>query len=176
MGGPFSLRCLSPLGSPAVGTGQAQPMRVGMLHCSLDGFAAQKTVLIFSSALGTMPTQPALLRILRSILDILATQNASAESNPRWHFSASRRACRPTAILSIQLTGSHTRPASREACRRAAVKPRPTCFPFSTPAPYRRGVGCRALALQNASAESNPRWHFLRAGGPVTRRRSFLFN
>ena len=86
MGGPFSLRCLSPLGSPAVGTGQTQPMRVGMLHCSLDGFAAQKTVLIFSSALGTMPTQPALLRILRSILDILATQNASAESNPRWHF------------------------------------------------------------------------------------------
>ena len=71
-GGPFSLRCLSPLGSPAVGAGQTQPMRVGMLHCSLDGFAAQKTVLIFSSALGTMPTQPALLRILRSILDILA--------------------------------------------------------------------------------------------------------
>ena len=86
MGGPFSLRCLSPLCSPAVGTRQTQPMRVGMLHCSLDGFAAQKSVLIFSSALGTMPTQPALLRILRSILDILATQNASAESNPRWHF------------------------------------------------------------------------------------------
>ena len=34
--------------------------------------------------------------------------------------------------------------ASREARRRAAVKPRPTCFPSSTPAPYGRGVGCRA--------------------------------
>ena len=42
MGGPFSLRCLSPLGSPAGGAGQTQPMRVGMLHCSLEDFAAQK--------------------------------------------------------------------------------------------------------------------------------------
>ena len=42
MGGPFSLRCLSPLGSPADGAGQTQPMRVGMLHCSLEDFAAQK--------------------------------------------------------------------------------------------------------------------------------------
>ena len=30
MGGPFSLRCLSPLCSPAVGVGQAYPLRVGM--------------------------------------------------------------------------------------------------------------------------------------------------
>ena len=30
MGGPFSLRCLSPLCSPAVGGGQAYPLRVGM--------------------------------------------------------------------------------------------------------------------------------------------------
>ena len=29
MGGPFSLRCLSPLCSPAVGVGQAYPLRVG---------------------------------------------------------------------------------------------------------------------------------------------------
>ena len=42
MGGPFSLRCLSPLVSPAGGAGQTQPMRVGMLHCSLEDFAAQK--------------------------------------------------------------------------------------------------------------------------------------
>jgi len=87
-------------------------------------------------------------------------------------FSASRRACRPTAVLSIQLTGSHTRPASREACRRAAVKPRPTCFPSSTPAPCGRGVGCRALALQKASGKSNPRWPCLRAMRPVAEWRS----
>ena len=38
-GKAFSLRCLSPLGSPAVGAGQTQPMRVGMLRRRLDGFA-----------------------------------------------------------------------------------------------------------------------------------------
>ena len=35
MGGPFSLRCLSPLCSPAVGVGQAYPLRGGMLRCDL---------------------------------------------------------------------------------------------------------------------------------------------
>ncbi len=42
IGWPFSLRCLSPLGSPTVGAGQTQPMRVGILHCNLEDFAAQK--------------------------------------------------------------------------------------------------------------------------------------
>ena len=36
MGGPFSLRCLSPLCPGAVGGGQAYPLRVGMLRCSLE--------------------------------------------------------------------------------------------------------------------------------------------
>ena len=40
----------------AAGVKQAQPTQVGMLHCSLDNFAAQKTVLIFSSAVGTIHT------------------------------------------------------------------------------------------------------------------------
>ena len=47
MEGPFSLRCLSPLCPGAAGVKQAQPTQVGMLHCSLDNFAAQKTVLFF---------------------------------------------------------------------------------------------------------------------------------
>ena len=42
MGGPFSLRCLSPLCSPAVGAGQTQMAVFGMLRRGLDGFAAQK--------------------------------------------------------------------------------------------------------------------------------------
>ena len=39
-GKAFSLRCLSPLCSPAVGAGQTQPTRVGILRCSLGGLAA----------------------------------------------------------------------------------------------------------------------------------------
>ena len=49
MGGPFSLRCLSPLCSPAVGGGQAYPLRVGTLRCRLDIFAARMNGLIFLS-------------------------------------------------------------------------------------------------------------------------------
>ena len=56
---------------------------------------------------------------------------------------ASRRACRTTAVCARRQTGNHTRPASREACRRAAVTPQPSRFPSSTPAPYGRGVGFR---------------------------------
>ena len=48
MGGPFSLRCLSPLCSPAGGAGQTQSMRVELLQCNLAGFAAQKNRLVFS--------------------------------------------------------------------------------------------------------------------------------
>ena len=33
MGGPFSLRCLSPLCSPAFGGGHPHPLRVGMFRC-----------------------------------------------------------------------------------------------------------------------------------------------
>ena len=58
-------------------------------------------------------------------------------------FLASRRACRPTAVFPSQLTRSCTTPASREARRRAAVTPQPTCFPSSGPAPIGRGMGCR---------------------------------
>ena len=41
-GKAFSPRCLSPLCSPAVGAGQAYPLRGGMLQCSLEIFATQK--------------------------------------------------------------------------------------------------------------------------------------
>ena len=41
-GKAFSLRCLSPLCSPAVGAGQAYPLRGGMLRFDLRIFATQK--------------------------------------------------------------------------------------------------------------------------------------
>ena len=47
MGGPFSLRCLSPLCSPAVGGGQTYPLRGGTLRRGLGIFAAQMNRLIF---------------------------------------------------------------------------------------------------------------------------------
>ena len=46
----------------------------------------RKTGLIFSFAVGTMPTQSAPLGMLYRGLDIPVTQKASAISNPRWPF------------------------------------------------------------------------------------------
>ena len=49
-------------------------------------------------------------------------------------FCVSHEAFRRMAAFSIQLAGKHTSPASREACCRAAVKPRPTGMSLYAPA------------------------------------------
>ena len=93
MGGPFSLRCLSPLCSPAAGARQTQPMRVGILHCSLA--ASQRNKMGLAAFLDLLdPSQTASLGMLQCSLDIFATQKASVVSSPRWPFS---RAMRPVA-------------------------------------------------------------------------------
>ena len=53
---------------------------------------------------------------------------------------ASRETFRRATVCISQLAGNHTRPASREACRRAAVKPRPTRMSLYAPARHRRAV------------------------------------
>ena len=46
-------------------------------------------------------------------------------------FFASHEACRRMAAFSIQLTESHTEPASHGVCCATAVKPRPSRMSFS---------------------------------------------
>ena len=46
-GKAFSLRCLSPLCSPAGGAGQTQIAALGMLRCGWAGFAAQRNKAVF---------------------------------------------------------------------------------------------------------------------------------
>ena len=86
MGGPFSLRCLSPLCSPAGGAGQTQIAALGMLRCGWTGFAAQKNGLDFFFAAGTIHTQITSLGMRRYKLNIFVTQKASMDSYPRWPF------------------------------------------------------------------------------------------
>ena len=97
-------------------------------------------------------------------VDIFATQKPSVVSNPRWVLlRAGGPVARRRSFL-FNKQGEHTKPASREACRRAAVKPRPSSMSVERP-PRPMGAmwGQGALPL-------------VRAGGPVARRRSFLFN
>ena len=78
MGGPFSLRCLSPLCSPAVGGGQAYPFRVGTLRYDLDIFASQK-------ASGISKSRWPLLRAMRPVAEwrSLRYNCQGAAPNPR---------------------------------------------------------------------------------------------
>ena len=94
MGGPFSLRCLSPLCFAAGGAGQTQTAMLGMLRCDRDDSTARKNRLDFYSVVGINRTQIMPVGLFRRALDIPETQKASGVSNPRWLFM---RAMRPVA-------------------------------------------------------------------------------
>ena len=94
MGGPFSLRYLSPLCSPAVGTGQTQrnaswdvSAEIGWLRS-----AKKRASFFLYNWHCTYSTNGA--GMIRCCLDIFATQKASVISYPRWPFM---RAMRPVA-------------------------------------------------------------------------------
>ena len=61
-------------------------------------------------------------------------------------FIASHEACCRMAVFAMQVTGIHTRPASREARCRAAVTPQPSCMSLYAPARIARSPGCRGTA------------------------------
>ena len=74
-------------------------------------------------------------------------------------FLSSHEACRRMAVYISQLTGNRTRPASREACCRAAVKPRPSPMSPYSPARHRRAVrGQGALPLARTTMRRSPPW------------------
>ena len=86
-------------------------------------------------------------------------------------FLASRRACCSTAVCTSQQTGNYTRQASREARRRAAVKPRPTSFPSGALRAYgaQGARGTCGLAVKLPPLGDRPRgsrvWHSSLFGG-----------
>ena len=126
MGRPFSLRCLSPLCSPAVSAGQTQIAVLGMLRCSLDIFETQK------ASVGSNPrwlfyaSRRACCRMA-----VFSIQLAGNHTEP-----ASREACCRAAVtpqpsrISLECPAPYGRgvgcrgsppAASHEACRRMAV-------------------------------------------------------
>ena len=104
MSGPFSLRCLSPLCSPAVGAGQTQPMRVGMLRRRLDGFAVSINRPVSQLTAGGRLTQPA-----QHVFFCNSKGQHGFET--KLAFLASHEARRRMAVFPIQLTTNphHTR-------------------------------------------------------------------
>ena len=84
MGGPFSLRCLSPLCSSAGGARRTKPMQVAMSWHRLDGFAEQKNRLVFLLWLALSIRKQRRLGYFNNWIP--ATQKASWISYPRWPF------------------------------------------------------------------------------------------
>ena len=118
------------------------------------------TLFLFQKGQGFFPSLPIAARLPRSWRgDILNPCRGDAlawlvffrkakgqrEIKSTLAFSASHEARRRMAVWARQQTKKHIKPASREACRRAAVTPQPTCFPSSGPAPIGRG-GTRGKA------------------------------
>ena len=94
---------------------------LGCVYVAWMASQRRKTDLTF----GTSHTQIVPLGIIpHRNLDIFVTQKASVGSNPRWPFlRAGGPVARRRSVL-FNEQGIHTRPASREARCRAAVKPR----------------------------------------------------
>ena len=61
-------------------------------------------------------------------------------------FIASHEACCRMAVFTMQVTGIHTRPASRGTRRATAVTPQPSCMSLYAPARIARSPGCRGTA------------------------------
>ena len=91
-----------------------------------QGFFPPLPIAALAPAVGGKHTEALQLGMLQCNLNIFAAQKASVGSNPRWPFSASHEACCRMAVCIRQHTGNRTRPASREARRRAAVASRPS--------------------------------------------------
>ena len=119
MGGPFSLRCLSPLGSPAVGAGQTQMAMLGMLRCGSGGFATQKNRIFYSAMAVIEPVQMARRKRVLCSLGIFAEIKASVISNPRWPLL---RAMRPVAEWRSFLSNHHEATPDRRAARPVAER------------------------------------------------------
>ena len=73
IGGPFSLRCLSPLCFAAGGAGQTQTAMLGMLRCDRDDSTARKNRLDFYSVVGINRTQIMSVWIFRHVLEFPET-------------------------------------------------------------------------------------------------------
>ena len=129
------------------------------------GLASQhRETNLFSFSAGDVPTKTMLIGMLRYSLDISATQKARVNIESRLPLLRAGGPVRPTAIFSIQLVGSYTRPASRGTRRATAVNPRPSRMSLYVPQrPMGAMWGQGALPL-------------VRAMRPVAEWRSFLFN
>ena len=158
MGGPFSLRRLSPLGSPAGGAGQTQMAALGMLRVAGVVSQREETGLFFFCVC-RYPCINNTAWDASMRLGYFCNAKCQRDFKSTLAFLASHEACRRMAVFSIQLAGSYTRPASREARCRAAVSPQPSRISPE----YPRALWARS-GVQGVTPCREP-WHLSCHGG-----------
>ena len=142
MGGPFSLRRLSPLGSPAGGAGQTQMAALGMFPCCLDGFAVQKTGLFFFCVCRyPCINNTALDASMR--LEYFCNAKGQRDFKSTLAFLASHEARRRMAVFSIQLTRNPYQTGEPRGLSPSGGNSAANLLSLVCPAPYGRGVGVK---------------------------------
>ena len=113
---------------PQVALGRLKGKPVGMLRRDLAGFAAQKNGFDFFFCGWHYPYTKSAAWNASPRLEYSCNTKGQHDFKSTLAFLASHEARRRMAVFAVQLAGICTRPASREALRRAAVKPRPSCM------------------------------------------------
>ena len=144
MGGPFSLRRLSPLGSPAGGAGQTQMAALGMFRVAGVVSQREETGLFFFCVC-RYPCINNTAWDASMRLGYFCNAKGQRDFKSTLAFLASHEACRRMAVYTRQLAGSRTRPASREACCRAAVASQPSRMSPDQPRAQRARSGVQGV-------------------------------
>ena len=122
---------------PAVGAGQTQPMRVGMLRRRLDGFAVSINRPVSQLTAGGRLTQPAQHAFF-------CNSKGQHGFETKLAFLASHEARRRMAAFPIQLTTNPHQTREPRGPSPSGGKTPANLLSLEYPAPYGRGVGCRA--------------------------------
>ncbi len=118
--------------------------------CRMVVFAMQATEIHIRPAVTPQPScmslyAPARKRAVRGV-GALPLQKNQRRFTSTLAFIASHEACCRMAVFAMQVTGIHTRPASRGTRRATAVTPQPSCMSLYAPARIARSPGCRGAA------------------------------
>ena len=129
MGGPFSLRRLSPLGSPAGGAGQTQMAALGMLRVAGVVSQREETGLFFFCVC-RYPCINNTAWDASMRLGYFCNAKCQRDFKSSLAFLVSHEACRRMAVFSIQLAGSYTDPrAARPVAERRYLRSQAACLP-----------------------------------------------
>ena len=156
MGGPFSLRCLSPLGSPAGGAGQTQMAALGMLRVAGVVSQREETGLFFFCVC-RYPCINNTAWDASMRLEYFCNAKGQRDFKSTLAFLASHEARRRMAVFLFNWRGATPDPrAARPVAERRYLRSQ-AAYPSSAPSPMGAEWGAGGHPLPRAVAPVVPR-------------------